>query len=82
MGKVAMYSALVRWTILCIILYLAHGQKTPEGDLRQKGKLNSFYSSDVPMVTRAKITGSKLEKKPSFNAMPVNMIVVRVRIPC
>ena len=32
------------------------------------------------MVVQAKITESKLEKKPSFNAMPVNMIVVGV--PC
>ena len=80
MGQEAMYSALVRWPILCILLYPAHAQKTPESDLHQKEKLNSFYSSYVPMVARAKITGSKLEKKPSFNAMPVNMIVVHV--PC
>lgn len=83
MGQVAMSSALVRWPILRILrilLYPAHAQKTPESDLRWKEKLNSFYSSDVPIVVQAKITESKLENKPSFNAMPVNMIVVGV--PC
>lgn len=64
MGQVAMYTALVRWPILRILISCAWlDLKKPEGDLCQKEKPNPRFSSGVPMVARAKINNKIKTRK-------------------
>ena len=46
-------SKLLVASVLCILFYLTYTLKMPEGDLCQKEKLSSFYSSGITMEAQA-----------------------------